>query len=149
MKIGSIVTVLDKGQFWKNQGIVADLNPKTGQATIEFGSEVPDYSFNESAPRQAAFATADLREEEWWSTEVMAFRLFGKSMHHSISEPVIPFSARDKCMHEGCPHKAARRAYFNIWGTVCLAYLCDFHTEEYDGSCLDDFPWRKNIKQAA
>ena len=77
-----------------------------------------------------------------WKPELYARRLFGRHWRcvYAIKSQLDPTAL---CMVENCSAHQTKTAWFNIWGSVCNAHVCDTHAESYNGYCMDSFPWRK------
>lgn len=72
------------------------------------------------------------------SPKVMATKLFGNKMWHSISV-YKPTEKACPCTLPKCNETAAKEAYVNIWGVVHVAPMCQHHYDLNHGKSVDDF----------
>ena len=84
------------------------------------------------------FQEGQLKQDEDWSCENKAKKLFGETWHHfyQLTKKLDP---QKNCTYKGCKEKNTERIMVNIWGCVSEFDVCDNH-KEFHGKCMDVFP---------
>lgn len=151
LRPGNIVTDLEAAScYYEKQGLVVNVQLRLWEApevTVRFDRELFPYHLSDDECLNGIFTVYHpdlLRADNDWEPEVYARRLF-KNDWHSLTTLVLSLNSEDPCMVEGCAHRQERTAWFNIWGTVCNAHLCEHHATHYHGRCGESFPWIKKL----
>lgn len=89
-------------------------------------------------PRISNYHPDNLEVEAEWSTETIADR-FWKRLHHTYFKAPVPYEPGRVCMQRDCTAMTARRIWFNIWGSVHWADVCEVCAKKYGFNMMDDF----------
>lgn len=146
--IGDVVTVVgcDDTSFHNAQGVVMEITDEhdpEGGIKVNFG---PNFSWifgaRYNSKRTTGFRPEELRKDVCLTPENLTYRLFGRSMWHSmkIYKDDHTFSPDNNCECEGCSQKASSRCLVNCGGVVYELDLCEQHTERCHGKSMDWLP---------
>lgn len=150
MKKGDIVTInCPENHFHEAQAKVLNF-VEGGRVRVKpgrkydylFGARYGDVDIDGQAYGEVVLPAATLTVDEDWTVGNKAENLFKGMFHHVTT--MKPYDG-GKCMHEGCSSPGDRRIMINIWGGVYEVHVCENHTE-HDGHCIDDWPFRSEMK---
>lgn len=149
LKPGDIVTDLDQNSCLEGrQGLVERIQLRLWdcpEVTVRFDRELYPYYLRNDEYVDGfydVYPPHQLRRDEDWEPAVYARRLFGSNWH-TVSALKEPLNPDHLCPVEGCACKQRKTIWFNAWGEVRNAHVCDQHARDYHGKCGDQFPWRK------
>lgn len=129
---GAEITVAFEKRYWKYHRYEEDLAHLGSWIQVE-----------------EPYTQSDLTLNDDWLPEVYDERLDGQAKslfgnkYHSVYKPKFELDSNRSCMVENCSGKQAKTAWFNVWGSVCPAHVCEACVQTYHKSFLDSFPWRK------
>lgn len=145
---GSIVTDIDEeSRYEGEQGIVLGIQTdfwEPDEVLVRMTRLRGDIYNRDNDPDWIDFVYEErhLRVDPDWTPQVYANRFF-KGRWNFVSSLRFPLDQSRACMVEDCPHKQEHRIWFNCWGTVCNAYVCETCAQKYHACCIDMFPYRR------